>query len=58
MQSDKDLKKLPERGKRRALPADRRARAKMKEQMGREPTPAELEADRRYWAENPSLFKG
>jgi len=29
----------------------------MREKMGRDPTPAEQEADRRYWEENPELFK-
>jgi hypothetical protein len=57
MQTDKDRAKLPRHSKSRSLPADRRARRRALDETKREPTPAELEADKSYFQDNPDLAK-
>jgi hypothetical protein len=43
---------------RRSLPVDKRVRREMAERGNREQTPAEQDADKRYWDENKALLEG
>jgi hypothetical protein len=57
IQTDDELKALPEQPKRRSSALERKVRRQMLALVSRDPTPEELEADRRYWEKNPNLFK-